>query len=622
MYILQTAHSKMWKAAVGHNVAVTDVGGSDDWETDPDFVNDITEEEQRWGAKTIQGSGRPQHIDIKELRSNVSKEHEQLKKKEFQQGPKASYGYGGQFGTEKDRMDKSALGHEYKADVGKHSSQTDAAKGFGGKYGVQKERCDKSAVGFDYKAQIEKHSSQQDHSKGFGGRFGVQSDRVDKSAVGFEHKEQLQKHASQQDHSKGFGGRFGVQSDRVDKSAVGFEHKEQLQKHASQQDHSVGFGGKFGVQKDRQDKSAHTWSHKEKVELHESQTDHAKGFGGRYGVQTDRVDKSASGFGEIESPSSVYEKTQPLEAMTSGAQNLRSRFENMAKVAEEENRQKADEERARRQKKDQMEREAQTKKESRQSSDINQSQKQPVSVPVPVPRISVTPQTPEKKISVDSEYAEYEAPPDLDSEYEAPPDLDSEYEAPPDLDSEYEAPPVLDSEYAEYEAPPDLDSEYDAPPVLDSEYEPPPVLPPRFPAMMKTTVPTPDEISNQDETYEDISVRHHASDEEYEDIPDPPQRLEEEETEDYEVMDPPNAQTDSLYEELPKEEPSKPCGQLGASGITAVALYDYEGGGDDEISFQPQDLITNIEMIDEGWWSGSCRGQRGLFPANYVELMQ
>ncbi|KAM4036134.1 hematopoietic lineage cell-specific protein-like isoform 2-T2 [Anomaloglossus baeobatrachus] len=607
----------MWKAAVGHNVAVTDVSGGDDWETDPDFVNDITEEEQRWGAKTIQGSGRPQHIDIKELRSNVSKEHEQLKKKEFQQGPKASYGYGGQFGTEKDRMDKSALGHEYKADVGKHSSQTDAAKGFGGKYGVQKERCDKSAVGFDYNAQVEKHSSQQDHSKGFGGRF-------------------------------------GVQSDRVDKSAVGFEYKEQLQKHASQQDHSVGFGGKFGVQKDRQDKSAHTWSHKEKVELHESQTDHAKGFGGRYGVQTDRVDKSASGFGEIESPSSVYEKTQPLEAMTSGAQNLRSRFENMAKVAEEENRQKAEEERARRLKKDKVEREAQVK-ETRQSSDTDQSWKQPVSVPVPVPRISVTPQTPEKKISQDSEYAEYEAPPDMDSEYEAPPDMDSEYEAPPDmdseyeappdLDSEYEAPPDLDSEYAEYQAPPDLDSEYEAPPDLDSEYaeyqappdldckyeappvpdsgyEAPPVLPPRLPGMMKPTIPTPDKIFKQDKTYEDISVPSHVSKEEYEDIPDPPPRLEAEETEDYEVMDPPNAQNDSLYEELPKDEPSKKCGQMGASGISAVALYDYEGGGDDEISFEPQDLITDIEMIDEGWWSGSCRGHRGLFPANYVEIMQ
>jgi len=30
----------------------------DDWETDPDFINDVSEEEQRWGSKTIEGSGR------------------------------------------------------------------------------------------------------------------------------------------------------------------------------------------------------------------------------------------------------------------------------------------------------------------------------------------------------------------------------------------------------------------------------------------------------------------------------------------------------------------------------------------------------------------------------------
>lgn len=36
-----------------------------------------------------------------------------------------------------------AVGHEYVADVGKHSSQTDAAQGFGGKFGVQRDRADK-----------------------------------------------------------------------------------------------------------------------------------------------------------------------------------------------------------------------------------------------------------------------------------------------------------------------------------------------------------------------------------------------------------------------------------------------------------------------------------------------
>jgi cortactin len=54
----------MWKAAVG----VKNGGGKppqnaandadDDWETDPDFINDVSEQEQRWGSKTVEGSGR------------------------------------------------------------------------------------------------------------------------------------------------------------------------------------------------------------------------------------------------------------------------------------------------------------------------------------------------------------------------------------------------------------------------------------------------------------------------------------------------------------------------------------------------------------------------------------
>ena len=45
-------------------------------------------------------------------------------------------------------------------------------------------------------------------------------------------------------------------------------------------------------------------------------------------------------------------------------------------------------------------------------------------------------------------------------------------------------------------------------------------------------------------------------------------------------------------------------------------------GGDDEITFDPDEIITNIEQIDEGWWMGTCRGLHGLFPANYVEIIQ
>ena len=78
-----------------------------------------------------------------------------------------------------------------------HASQIDAKKGFGGKFGLDKDRVDKSAVGWDYQEKLAKHASQKDYSTGFGGKFGVQSDRVDKSAVGWDYKEVVEKHQSQ-----------------------------------------------------------------------------------------------------------------------------------------------------------------------------------------------------------------------------------------------------------------------------------------------------------------------------------------------------------------------------------------------------------------------------------------
>lgn len=43
---------------------------------------------------------------------------------------------------------------------------------------------------------------------------------------------------------------------------------------------------------------------------------------------------------------------------------------------------------------------------------------------------------------------------------------------------------------------------------------------------------------------------------------------------------------------------------------------------DTEISFDPGDIITNIDQIDEGWWQGFAPdGSYGMFPSNYVELI-
>lgn len=76
--------------------------------------------------------------------------------------------------------------------------------------------------------------------------------------------------------------------------------------------------------------------------------------------------------------------------------------------------------------------------------------------------------------------------------------------------------------------------------------------------------------------------------------------------------------TEDAWEEEEEEAPSHiPSGE---EGITATALYDYEAAESDEISFNPYEVITHIEMVDEGWWRGMCRGKVGLFPANYVKL--
>uniref|UniRef100_A0AAX7V9J6 SH3 domain-containing protein n=1 Tax=Astatotilapia calliptera TaxID=8154 RepID=A0AAX7V9J6_ASTCA len=440
----------MWKSVVGHNVSMKVAGEGDDWETDPDFENDVSEQEQRWGAKTIEGSGRKEHISVAELRNKVTEEHEKVKQKE--NIPKASYGYGGKFGVETDRMDKVALGSDYVAEVEKHSSQKDAAKGFGGKYGVQKDRVDKSAVGFEYKGEVQQHGSQKDYSKGFGGKYGVEKDKVDKAALGYDYKSQTEKHQSQKDYAKGFGGKYGVEKEKVDKAAVGYDYKGETEKHQSQKDYSKGFGGKFGVEKEK-------------------------------------VDKSAAGFTDMDSPTSAYKKTQPVEASSAGAGKLKARFENMAKASDEENRKKAEEERARRQ-----------ARESREREEAKRRQQQ-----------------------------------------------------------------VRCAEEPEYEEPPAL------PPRLDDFEEPgAPPLPER-------------------------SIDVDDDDGEYEDIGHPPP--------------PPPQPDENDYEDLT-------CGQK------AIAIYDYIGEADDEISFNPDDIIYNIEMIDEGWWKGQCHGRTGLFPAAYVQLIE
>lgn len=56
---------------------------------------------------------------------------------------------------------QSAEDWDYKEKIEKHGSQRDYSTGFGGKYGIQVDRQDKSAVGWDHVEKIEKHESQK-----------------------------------------------------------------------------------------------------------------------------------------------------------------------------------------------------------------------------------------------------------------------------------------------------------------------------------------------------------------------------------------------------------------------------------------------------------------------------
>ena len=52
-------------------------------------------------------------------------------------------------------------------------------------------------------------------------------------------------------------------------------------------------------------------------------------------------------------------------------------------------------------------------------------------------------------------------------------------------------------------------------------------------------------------------------------------------------------------------------------------LYDYDAADDNELTLREGDVLTNVDQVDEGWWSATdAQGNVGLFPANYVELIE
>ncbi|KAF9364817.1 hypothetical protein BGX34_000282 [Mortierella sp. NVP85] len=51
------------------------------------------------------------------------------------------------------------------------------------------------------------------------------------------------------------------------------------------------------------------------------------------------------------------------------------------------------------------------------------------------------------------------------------------------------------------------------------------------------------------------------------------------------------------------------------------ALYPFHSDDTTSLSFEKDELIQVLTQLESGWWYGYCRGERGWFPSNYVELL-
>lgn len=60
--------------------------------------------------------------------------------------------------------------------------------------------------------------------------------------------------------------------------------------------------------------------------------------------------------------------------------------------------------------------------------------------------------------------------------------------------------------------------------------------------------------------------------------------------------------------------------EVTATSRPAKALYSFEARVPDELTLVAGDAVEVLsEDVGGGWWFGRCRGQTGVFPANYVQ---
>lgn len=605
---------------------------SDDWDTDPDFIHDIDEMEQRWGPKRTGGS-----INMSELINEVRQDHEKMREK-FQHPSQRDHseGFGGKFGVQRDRMDPSAQNYDYQEELSKHTSQEISRK-------VIKSSMSNSSIGgsnTDISDIRRKFFEKEESSSSSMNPNETRPMRTYQthSTASTTKKPQLPTKSANLFNSSSFnqsskpsssssGYTSFVQTDakspsQVEKKTSSKQHEYETKRTShSSYDSATGasrsepFDGAYKSIKDKIDAFKKEFEDIEnkvanKVDLSKvikKTTKEVEKSNVQYVSRSDSGLDNDDGSMMQTRPATTKSSINQRDLPSTSIKSLSEKFENLCRQDGEEFRRQT--ESKRREFFDKIENQV---RETRKNLDGFDP------IDEDFDRLKRPGRTEEPRLSPVSKVSASISPPTGRSGYSGPssplgPSSPRNASASPSSRPSSR----LGSEYASSTSRPKV---YTRSETTKEEI------------VSKVVKQNDRVIENETKrNVEHTSSCHGSSEDENEDrflrSPRSPQSPNNIRSLDREFRSSPlgsrhvESPIDELKRRVPVVEP-----ELKGAGLMARTLYDYQAAEDDELTFDVDDLITNIEKVDPGWYKGvitykNGTKKEGLFPANHVRLL-